>query len=128
MADRDYEVGYGKPPRQYQFPKGKSGFAGRHHKPKMSLADQLDRILSEKLTVSDGGKQQRLSKEEVFLRQVIARAISGEKQSAKLMFDYLARRQDQPDQTGRDATEQFLLTELIGMLGHKEQEGRDDPA
>ena len=52
--DRPYEVGYGKPPRHTQFRKGTSGFAGHRHKSQATMSDQLNRILREKVSVTDG--------------------------------------------------------------------------
>ena len=114
--DRPYEVGYGKPPRHTQFRKGTSGFAGHRHKSQATMSDQLNRILREKVSVTDGGKKQRLTKEEVFLRQFVSRAISGDRQCSKLMLEYLAHRQDQPDAERSNATDEFLVSELVSLL------------
>ena len=116
MSDKKYEVGYGKPPLHTRFKPGHSGCkTGGNKKPK-PLSDQLDRILREKLTVTEGGKSQRMCKEDVFLRQLVNRAISGERQASGAVLAYLIKRQQRPNPAGTSATDAFLISELQRMI------------
>lgn len=127
--DPPYKVGYGKPPRHTQFKKGTSGFAGRHHTKKVLVSELLDRIFEEKVEVSESGRKKRMTKREVFLRQLLARANSGERQAGRLMFDYLQRRsQDPANAAPSSAVDDFLLAELAQLLGQKPTEADDDAA
>jgi Family of unknown function (DUF5681) len=58
----DYEVGYGKPPKDGQFKKGVSGNpSGRPKKPKDSLS-VLMRELESKLTINENGQRKVITK------------------------------------------------------------------
>ena len=70
MADPTYEVGYRKPPKAKQFKSGTSGNPSGKRKTPPTLSKLLDRILAEKVEVSERGQSRRISKEEVFLRQM----------------------------------------------------------
>ena len=123
MTERSYEVGYGKPPIHTRFKPGHSGCkTGGIKKPK-PLSDQLEQILAEKLTVSESGKSKRMTKQEVFLRQLVAHAIANERQSVKLLLDYMNKRQEQPDATATSVTDDFLLAELTRMFSFQDDGG-----
>lgn len=116
MSDAPYEVGYGKPPRHTRFQPGQSGNPSGKRKPRPGLTERLDRILAEQVSVTEGGKSRRIAKEEVFLRQMVNKAIAGDRQFGRLLLDYLQRRQDQPQAEGVGATDAFLIEELSRML------------
>lgn len=124
--DRPYKVGYGRPPVEHQFPKGTSGFKGYRHQPRPSMSDQLDRILREKVKVSDGGRVQKLTKEEIFLRQLVSRAIAGDRPIMKLLLGYLEQRPEQGDPGLENATDAFLIAELRAMFSDEEGDGDGD--
>lgn len=126
MADRDYEVGYGKPPKHGQFPKGKSGFEGRKHKPKQSASDLLDAILDERVVVSEGGKSAKMTKREVFMRQLMAAALSGDRHARKLVLDYVYRRQFETAAQGDGTNDDYLIEELKNYLTSNRPEGARD--
>lgn len=131
MSKPDYKVGYGKPPLHSRFKPGESGYAGGRKKVKKSPSELLDKILAEHMTVSESGKSKRMTKQEVFLRQLVAHAIASDRQAVKLMLDYLNKRQEQPDDKASSNTDDFLLGELTRMLsaqGGAKNEGNDDAA
>lgn len=83
---RDYEVGYGKPPKQHQFKPGESGFKGRKKKPREQHAEMIARVRDEMVVV--GGK--RISKLELAVRQVFNQTIkSGKTRDLKALMDML---------------------------------------
>jgi len=76
----------------------------------------LDAILSEKVEVTDRGKARRISKEEVFLRQMVAKAIGGDRQFGRLLLDYLHRRQLAGPVASTSETDDYLLGELMKVF------------
>ena len=119
MTEDRYEIGYGKPPKHSQFQKGQSGFKGRKHQAKKTVADYLDATLSERIPVVESGKTIKLTRLEVFVRQFVARAINGDRQALKLLLDHLQRRQDQPVAEGPGPADAFLLEELTKMMAEQ---------
>lgn len=83
----DYEVGYGKPPRDNQFIPGQSGFKG-HKKKKLgeTEAEIIARVRDQKVTA--GGQEMTMF--EVAARSVINQTIkSGKPRDLKLLFELL---------------------------------------
>ena len=124
MAERDYEVGYGKPPVSTRFQKGHKGHKAVGPKKPKSLSAQLDAILAEKMNVNENGKPQRMTKEDVFLRQLVNRALASERQATSAVLKFLIERQQRPGPEGTRATDEFLIAELQKMLGR--DNGSDD--
>lgn len=117
MAEVDHKVGYGRPPLETRFQPGMSGNPSGKRKARPTLSQRLDRILAESVSVTEGGKSKRMTKEEVFLRQMITRAIGGDRQFGRLLLDYLERRQDNAPAGAASATDEFLMSELVSILG-----------
>ena len=117
MMNEGEKVGYGRPPVATRFKPGMSGNPSGKRKAKPSLSQRLDRILAESVSVTEGGKSKRMTKEEVFLRQMVTRAIGGDRQFGRLLLDYLERRQEHAPAGVASATDEFLMSELISLLG-----------
>ena len=113
MAKPLYEVGYGKPPKATRFKQGASGNPSGRRKSPPTLSQILDRILAEKMEVTERGKSRRITKEEVFLRQLVAKAMGADRQFGKLLLEYLQRRQLAGPADAVGDTDDFLLAELM---------------
>ncbi len=80
MADKkkpsgDNEVGYGKPPKEHQFPKCKSGnIRGRPKSKKSGLTD-ISGLLNERVKVKAGGKVREMGPFEAGLWKLAKRAV-----------------------------------------------------
>src|SRR6185312_6160139 len=86
-AERDYEVGYQKPPKATRFQKGKSGNpSGRPKKaaPDMDPGKALQSIDNEEIVLMVDGKRKRMPKAEIHFRQLFNKAIKGDLPAAKL--------------------------------------------
>ncbi len=122
MADDPYEVGYGKPPKHTRFQPGRSGNPTGQRKPRPSVSDRLNKILAERVSVADGGRQMRLPKEDVFLRQLVNKAISGDRQFSRMLLDHLQRDHERPAVEGLGATDAYLMEELLKMVDARGEE------
>lgn len=86
--DKDESVGYGKPPKKFQFKKGQSGNpAGRkkNQKPQVSLQDSLLKELFEYMPVRIDGENKQARKIDVLVKAIYNHAIQGNMQAARLI-------------------------------------------
>jgi len=83
----DYEVGYGRPPKQHQFKKGQSGNRkGRPKNQKQFLA-LLAEALNDTVAVQEGGQRKHIRKMDAAAKQVANRAASGDYRAIKLLVE-----------------------------------------
>lgn len=82
---KQYEVGYGKPPKSTQFKPGQSGNPkGRTKGSRNGIYTYIQRELNSSITLTDGSK---ITKEQGFARQLTNKALRGDIQSQKLLFN-----------------------------------------
>lgn len=85
----DYEVGFGRPPKESQFKEGQSGNPNGRKKKSKSVADQVQSELSRKITVKEAGVAKKISVQTVILRTLSARAAKGEIAAARFLYQLL---------------------------------------
>ena len=77
----DYEVGRGKPPKKYRWPKGQSGNLKGRPKSKKSSSADVAALLDAPVRVTTGGKEGDMSPFEASFRQLAKRALAGDLRS-----------------------------------------------
>jgi hypothetical protein len=99
VADgKDYEVGYGKPPRQHRYRKGQSGNPRGRPRRKRNEAALINRIFDELVTVTVDGKRQRVTVLEAALRRaIIATITNGSVRDLGKLLDLHARYGSEPE-------------------------------
>ena len=125
MSDekKDYEVGYGKPPKHTRFKKGQSGNSKGRPKGAKGLNASLKKEMESKVTVREGGREVTISKAEAAAKRVVQKALSGDMPALKMLAQLDAALQEQvereaeqvaqavvPDQTDEDVLRHFAET------------------
>lgn len=87
QPERDYPVGYGKPPLHSRFKPGQSGNPRARPKADQDFGKLFSEALNDTVTVTtENGKRRKITKREAFVRQLVDRAAQGEpKAMAKLL-------------------------------------------
>ena len=84
--ERDYPIGYGRPPRATRFRKGHSGNPqGRPPNARHGWT-LLERALSEPVVVNDNGQRKTITKAEAMYTQLVNKGASGDARSIQLLL------------------------------------------
>jgi hypothetical protein len=132
MADesnRNYDVGYGKPPRHSQFGKGHSGNPRGRAKGSRNLSTLLDGALNERVTVSENGKRKRISKREAILKQLVNKAASGDPKSIQMLLTEIRLvegRQPSAEPMLLDETDREVIRQLYERLYESNQNEKEE--
>lgn len=86
---KEYEVGYGKPPKHTQFKPGQSGNPKGRPKGVKNLATDLEEELSEKIVVNEGGEQNEITKQRAMLKALLAKALKGDTRAATALIQLI---------------------------------------
>ena len=88
--DQEYKVGPGRPPKEYQFPPGKSGNPkGAKRKPRSIAVDikaLLGRALSKTIMLKQGQKEQIVTMAAAGIEQLVAQYAKGDRYARRDVF------------------------------------------
>src|SRR5271165_7015662 len=85
----DYEVGYGKPPRNAGFKKGQSGNPRGRPPGSKNLTTLLNDALNETVTITENGRRRKITKREVVIKQLVNKSASADARSLKILLDLM---------------------------------------
>ena len=128
MSD-DYDVGYGKPPKNTQFNPGQSGNPrGRPNKTQNFRTD-LREELEAQVNVSEGGQVQTISRQRALIKRTIEKALKGDLRAAQMLVQwagvYLADDQEALAQQPLTA-EDLALLDRHGVTRAPDAIGNDE--
>jgi hypothetical protein len=86
----DYDVGWGRPPKQYQFQPGKSGNPRGRPPGRLNNKTLLIRLMDEGIWIHEDGKKRKVTRYEALCKAHLTKAIKGDVQSAKFILEQAA--------------------------------------
>lgn len=109
MSNKDlknYEVGYGRPPREHQFKPGQSGNPKGRPKKNNNFAEDILEEMSEVITIQENGKLKKITKKRALAKRLIADSLSGKISAIKLLTPILAGETNIKDEVEEELTSQ----------------------
>lgn len=121
--DKEYDIGYGKPPKATRFKKGQSGNPKGRSKGRQNLKTDLEAELAEFVQIREGGQLRKISKQRAVVKSLLAKAVKGDTRAAdvllKLISQLLSPPDDQQDDNQLSASDQEILNRFFGRNGGK---------
>jgi Family of unknown function (DUF5681) len=87
--ERDYEVGYGKPPRHTRFTKGRSGNPRGRSPGAKNLKTLLSEALNELVIVAENGGRRKVTKREAIIKQLVNQSATADWRAIKILLDLI---------------------------------------
>ena len=122
MSD-DYDVGYGKPPKHSQWPKGQSGNPKGRPKGTRNFKTDLKEELDERIQISEGGKVQVVSKQRALVKRTMEKALNGNIRATELLIKWASQYLEMAAES--DEMEQ-LAPDDAAILEHYKARGTAD--
>ena len=124
--ERDYEVGYGKPPPHTRFVKGQSGNPRGRPPGAKDIKTLLTKALNELVIVTDNGGRRKVSKREAIVTQLVNRSAKADFKAIQILLGMLRDIESDTDPHSADPTyteadEQIIQRIQARYLGRKSE-------
>ncbi|MDD3150659.1 MAG: DUF5681 domain-containing protein [Candidatus Gastranaerophilales bacterium] len=87
--NKDYEIGYGKPPKDAQFKPGFSGNRKGRPKGSKNTYTLLNNILNQKITVKENNENIKISKKIAMLTQLVNKGVKGDIKAISTLLPHM---------------------------------------
>jgi hypothetical protein len=101
MMSKEYDIGYGKPPKDTQFKPGSSGNPAGRPKGVKNLATDLVDELGEKVLVTEGAKQVTITKQRAMVKSLMAKALKGDVNAANTLIKLILGSEEKNNAAGK---------------------------
>jgi hypothetical protein len=121
-------VGYGQPPKQTRFQKGRSGNPRGRPKGAPNLATALARTLKESVVITEQGRKKTITKFEAAVKQLVNKAASGEARAIAQLLALVQVVESQvdahdPATQPLPEADQHVMARILSRLTPQAQEG-----
>ena len=97
MMKSDYEVGYGRPPKDTQFKKGQSGNPTGRPKGTRNFKTDLEEELQERVRITEGGQSEEVSKQRALVKRTFEKGLKGDMRAIAMIVQWVMRYLGMPD-------------------------------
>jgi hypothetical protein len=87
--ERNYEVGYGRPPRRTRFQRGQSGNPRGRPPGAKNLKTLLSDALNEPVIVTENGGHRKITKRQAIIKQLVNQSATADWRAMKILLDLL---------------------------------------
>ena len=125
--ERDYDVGYGKPPRHTRFVKGQSGNPRGRPPGAQNMKTLLIRALNELVVVTDHGGRRQVSKRQAIVTQIVNRAARPDFKAIPILLGMLRDSERDSDPAHADPILTEADEQIIERLRARFRSEKDKP-
>jgi hypothetical protein len=126
-SERDYEVGYGKPPRHTRFKPGRSGNPRGRPSGSKNLSTLLNEALNEPVIVAENGGQRKISKRRAIIKQLVNQSAKADLRATKILLDIIQeierRTEPAPSETSSFGPADEKVIEQLRARLHRTKSG-----
>jgi len=123
--ERDYPVGYGKPPPHTRFAKGQSGNPRGRPPGAKNMKTLLTKALNELVVVTDQGGRRKVSKREAIITQLVNRSAKADLKAIQILLGLLHEIERDSDPHSADPTfteaDRQIIARIKAWLGGTEE-------
>src|SRR6516162_11265691 len=102
-SERNYEVGYGRPPRHTRFEPGRSGNPRGRPPGSKNLSSLLQKALDEPAVVVENNRRRRIAKREAIVTQFVNQSAKGDLKATQLLLNILRDLESRAEPGSADA-------------------------
>ena len=122
--DRDYKVGYGKPPKHTRFKPGQSGNPKGRPKRTKDLDKLIDKELSRTIRINENGRTCNVTIREAIIKTIAISAVKGDAKAFRMLLPFMGKQADLEDfKVDREAAD--MLEELINQYTTQTEDQHD---
>jgi len=119
--NKDYEVGFGKPPKHTQFQPGQSGNPNGRPKRTKNAETLLDQILSKTIRITENGTPRTLTMAQAFIQSLVTDAVKGKADARRMVFAYMMA-QKEVEGFEIDAADKKALDDFLKRVNQQDKE------
>ena len=123
-------IGYGKPPQNSRFKRGRSGNPKGRPKGSLNLATVLQRTLRETIVISENGRRKVMTKLEAAIAELVRKATSGDGHAIRYLCQLIASAEERSvvePTTQLSETDQKVLDNILKRFQRSLKESKDEP-
>jgi hypothetical protein len=91
MAEKTYEVGYGKPPHETRFRPGRSGNPKGRPRGARNFSTAFEKELQARVAITENGKRKKITTREIIAKRLVHNALQGDLRSTVLLLQQVVR-------------------------------------
>jgi hypothetical protein len=126
----DAKTGYGVPPKNRQFPKGRSGNPKGRPKVPRDFSKVVADTLNEPVVVNENGQRKKITKEEAMVKQLVNKAAGGDARATQQMLGIRRAIEDSTEVLAptsvTDEADRQVLKQIIARIRRNDGGGTNE--